>query len=426
MKKKRVFVVIGYFAIAGGAESQAVLLGIEMKKRGFEPLFFSRRPVRKNNQYKIKLEKAGIRVFSPPMWLNETVNIVRKVILRMSLVFYPVYKFVRRKNIEKFILEINYELGDKLERGIFDFVLFLSLSYYYFGHKPCLLHSHRGDFGSRVAVSWAYIFNVPMLYTEHGDLYEDYLRSKKFRELGRFSERNMTHIERNCIVTVLTSGIKERARKIFRPNTKIEVLPNFVEDYEIKPIANSQRLSADSVVLGSIGRLSHEKGFDILIDALNFVNKRCDNFRLEICGDGIEKERLERQILRYGLNGCVKFNQNVGEIEIAEFINSIDIFVLSSRAEGMPLSILSAMACGKPVVATRVGGIPETVIDGVCGILVEPEAPEEMASAIMRLIENPELRKKMGDEGKRRYLQNYTPEVVGERWMQIYEGIEKR
>jgi colanic acid/amylovoran biosynthesis glycosyltransferase len=141
----------------------------------------------------------------------------------------------------------------------------------------------------------------------------------------------------------------------------------------------------------TVARLSPEKGHFVLLDAVSDLRDRGIDVELRIIGDGPSAGALLEAIDRLGLHGAVKL---VGELQpdhVTDELRSADVFCLPSFAEGIPVSIMEAMAVGVPVVTTYVGGIPELAVDGKTALVVPPSSTPELARAIGRLIDEPEL-----------------------------------
>ena len=109
--------------------------------------------------------------------------------------------------------------------------------------------------------------------------------------------------------------------------------------------------------------------------------------------------------------------------DVPEWMNASDIFCLPSLNEGLPTVCIEASACGRPIVATKVGGIPEVVLDGENGILIEPRNPEQLVNAIGQLLDHPELCQRMGEAGRRRVIENYSWQENTEKVKTTYEKL---
>ncbi len=170
--------------------------------------------------------------------------------------------------------------------------------------------------------------------------------------------------------------------------------------------------------LGSLGRLVDAKDFTILFQAVKILNGQGYDVSLEIAGDGIERESLEKAVSELGLQAVVSLP---GIQNGREFLSSIDMFVMSSKREGAPVALLEAMAHGLPIVATAVGGIPETIKDGKEGLLSPPGQPEALAVNIARMIDDQALRVRLGKSAREKVESCYGIENIVSEWETLYE-----
>ena len=163
------------------------------------------------------------------------------------------------------------------------------------------------------------------------------------------------------------------------------------------------------VTVLAVGRLRHPKDFPTLVRAAAAVPPGA--LRVLVAGDGPERAALESDIARLGLAGTVEL---LGErTDVPELLARSDVFALSSRSEGLPMSVLEAMAAELPVVASRVGGVGELVRDGATGTLVPPGDSAALAHALAQLAADPELRARMGAAGRRRAEEEFGLERFG-------------
>ncbi|MGH3080495.1 MAG: glycosyltransferase family 4 protein [Gaiellaceae bacterium] len=177
-------------------------------------------------------------------------------------------------------------------------------------------------------------------------------------------------------------------------------------------------------LLLSVGRFKAPKDFITLARALALLP--ASSFEALIVGDGPERPALEAELRRLGIDDRVRLAGEQGDV--CALLADADAFVLPSRSEGLPVSILEAMAAELPVVASRVGGVPELVVDGESGFLVSPGDPQELATALERLVGDPDLRRRLGAVGRvraetrfnlnafrRAHLELYATELAGRR-----------
>lgn len=175
----------------------------------------------------------------------------------------------------------------------------------------------------------------------------------------------------------------------------------------------------EAQVVTTVARLQPEKGVDILLRAFAGLAPSHPDARLVICGSGREvKLQLQAMIAEAGLQGSVLMCGFRGDVPAV--LAATDVYALPSRAEGLGFSLLEAMASGCPVVASRVGGVPEIVTDGRDGLLVEPENPIALASAIGRLLDSPELRAKLGAAGRATAQERFATERLVARVEELY------
>jgi glycosyltransferase involved in cell wall biosynthesis len=197
------------------------------------------------------------------------------------------------------------------------------------------------------------------------------------------------------------------------PRDRIHVVQNGI-DLPSRPRRRGN--SGKQLVVGTAATLEYPKGVDVLLGAARELG---DAVSVEIFGDGSRRPQLEREADRRRLNA--RFHGHVDGL--AERLRALDVFVLPSRAENFPVAALEAMAAGLPVVATRVGGVPELVVDGETGILVEPDDPAAMAAAIAGLAGDAGRRAALGQAGRRRVEALFSADRMAERMRALYESL---
>ena len=193
------------------------------------------------------------------------------------------------------------------------------------------------------------------------------------------------------------------------PSRLVHVIPHGVEAGE----AREPRNHGQTLVAGVAGNLEHWKGVDVLLEAMKLAVRP---LRLEIFGTGSLLEELQRQAA--GLDA--QFHGFVEDLRDA--LSDLDVFVQPSRAENAPVAVLEAMTAGLPVVGTRVGGIPELVVDGETGILVPPSDPQALATALDSLA-NEQRRAELGQRGRERVTRHFSAEAMARRTVELYEEL---
>jgi sugar transferase (PEP-CTERM/EpsH1 system associated) len=206
----------------------------------------------------------------------------------------------------------------------------------------------------------------------------------------------------------VSAAAAEASRKLGVPGKSVRVLLNGIDLETFRPAGADQSITSDYAATGPtviVARLTPEKDLATLLEAVALVVRRVPTFRLLIAGDGPCRADLEAQAARLGLAEHVVFLGIVRDIP--PLLAGARLFVLSSRSEGISLTLLEAMASGLPIVATRVGGNPEVVADGVTGLLVPSGNPAALAKTIVALYLEPRLAAEMGRAGRERVEEHF-------------------
>lgn len=198
------------------------------------------------------------------------------------------------------------------------------------------------------------------------------------------------------------------------PPRRIHVLPSRIDirRWEPGPPHRPVRLVA-------VARLERHKGMDVLVEAYARLAEQAPPTHLDVYGDGSLRADLERRVTMHRLDAT--FHGHVPGVR--DRLLEADLFVLPSRGENLPITILEAMAIGLPVVATRVGGIAELVQDGVTGLLVEPDHPNGLADALAVLIGDPERRAAMGRAAVRCIADRFDVSEAGTEMLDLYRQL---
>ncbi len=158
----------------------------------------------------------------------------------------------------------------------------------------------------------------------------------------------------------------------------------------------------------SVGRLEREKGHSVLLEALAGLGQRGVPVHLDLVGDGTRLEALQRQARELGIEDRVTFAGAVGQDRIRDHYRRADAFCLPSLGEGIPVVLMEALATGLPAIASNTMGIPELIEDGATGLLVPAGRPDELATAIERLAADPALRRRLGETGRRKVIEEFN------------------
>ena len=192
-------------------------------------------------------------------------------------------------------------------------------------------------------------------------------------------------------ITAISTALGRRAEKLGVPKEKIAIIPNGV-DLELAKNSRSEHVPGRIV---TVARLSWEKGLDYLIRAMPAVIKECPEAHLVMVGEGDRRGEIEGLIQELGIEGRVTLLGRLPHEKTLEEIGKSEVFICPSLAEGLGIVFIEAQACGVAVIGTRVGGIPDVIDDEASGLLVEPKNSEDIEKALIRLLENLELRERL-------------------------------
>jgi len=290
---------------------------------------------------------------------------------------------------------------------------------------PDLIHTHtsKGGVIGRIAARQAKIRRI--VHTVHGFGFHDlsnpirkHLVIYIERFLGRFTDKLI------CVSQeIFQSALAYR----FVPPDKAICIPNSIDLSRFDPdkltgdLFDKFNLTKDATVIGMVGRLDAHKDPITFVNAATYILKEFPDIKFILIGDGPLRATLEQTVRSLQIHNSIIFAG--WSQDVPSLLNDIKIFVLTSLREGLPLTIIEAMAMAKPVVATDIIGNREVVVNGETGFLVPPKDPEGLASAVMRLLRNPELMAEMGRAGRKRAVENYDVKLMVKNTEAVYRQI---
>jgi len=290
------------------------------------------------------------------------------------------------------------------------------------GLKIDILHVHHVPLWQRI---WrtAKLAKIPVVLTEHAKY--SISRSNKLQEACRKAAGTA-----NCFTTVSKDLKDYFVKEIGIPEESITVIPNGVDTSRFAPGPKNgvlRDLLPDKFagkVLISVGRLTEAKDQMTLLSAIELLKKQGRNIFLIVVGDGELRIPLGNEIAQKDLTHCVYLAGS--RSDVYQLLPGVDAFILSSKREGFPMSILEAMAAGLPVIATNVGGIPEIVKDGENGILIPPQDQYSLANAICRVLDDPGFAANLAIRARISIEQSYSIQAITETYTKIYLSILER
>lgn len=323
---------------------------------------------------------------------------------------------LRRRNLETLIVNMESKFNIRALFQIRDFIKAKEIK---------IIHTHgpRGSFYGRLAARWA---GVPIIIsTVHVSLY-DYpvCRLKKgiYIMLDRFTARFCDRII--CVAKALADNLIYKSK--INPD-KVLVIHNGIDLDRFNKIGDAFNLlkelniNVEDKRIGIIGRLSCEKGHIYLLKAVAELRKIFPNLKCLIVGDGLLRKELERISERLEISKNCIFTGTMHNIP--EVLSILDGLVLPSISEGFPMILLEAMAARCPIVATRIGGIPELIENGKTGILVEPRDHQALARAIEELLQNKEKTKEMTSMARLMVEKEFIAEGMVKKIEGVYENL---
>jgi glycosyltransferase involved in cell wall biosynthesis len=283
--------------------------------------------------------------------------------------------------------------------------------------RPQILHTHlyHPNFYGRLASLGLGLKGVV------ASIHNAYTRVKFHRclwnnLLGRFTDR----------ILVSSIQVYQDVRRYDRiPAAKILLMPYGIRmgelDLPLNKAAAKAELGISGFCLGTIGRLEEQKGQEFLLAAIPAIAQQIPDLTVLVVGDGRLRSRLEDQAHTLGIEKIVHFLGT--RRELALLYRAMDIFVLPSLWEGLPLVLLKAMAAGLPVLATKVSGAEDIIIDGENGRLLPPRRPDALARAVLELHSRPELMPAWGQQARETISRAYSLEAMLTRLQIMYEEL---
>jgi len=284
--------------------------------------------------------------------------------------------------------------------------------------RVALIHAHEF---SAILFGWivAMVARVPFVATVHG---KNYFWEKRRRRLA------YRLISRHGRMVAVSQDLKRFVcDRVGIAEERVEVIYNGVAPAQAVAGGETQKcrvelgISGRCPVLGVVGSLYPVKGHRFLLEAMPEVIQRWPQAVLLMIGRGELEPALKEQAERLGIGRNVKF---LGmRQDIPRLLSVVDLVILPSISEGLSLALLEAMAFGKPVVATRVGGNPELIDDGRTGLLVQPEDARDLAAGILRLLSNPGMMREFGRQGAERVRKCFSLGNIADRYQDLYARL---
>lgn len=410
----------------GGAEEHMVTLAAWQQQQGDQSTICLIQAVATQNQYAQRLRAVQVPICQWPVWLSRlcsdwaTQETLLRWLLRgmlpMTLLGTAIISWQRRQPWARAWLSIEGRL-QMLGKRLFDQrheqrLFLLLLTWRYRWSRPDVLHVHSYGAGLEFVLQWAARQKLPVVYQEHST--PDRMERPYYR----------LPIDLNLatLVVAVSSASAQALRQLCQVTQPMVIVPPIVLVNPPIPLSPCAVKPVDQAIhVLTIARLSEEKGLCYLIEAAAHILAVRPAVRFSIYGEGHLVDTLQAQIDHAQIWQQVTLAGGFTRDQLPGIMDSADIFVLPSVTEGFPLALVEAMAWGRPIVATAVGGIPEVVEDGVTALLCPAREASALANAILTLIQNPWQRYNLGTAARRAYEQSdLKPEAIVARFAQIY------
>jgi glycosyltransferase involved in cell wall biosynthesis len=225
-------------------------------------------------------------------------------------------------------------------------------------------------------------------------------------------------------IAVVAQTVADELRGYGLDGKQVDVLGNGVDTHLFHPAEQSQSTQTSEPYLLAAGRLDVRKGLVDLVEAMSHVVERFSAAKLYIAGSGPLEGQLRAKIARLRLERSVRLLGHIRErAEMVQLYQDAAAFVHAAHYEGLPTVLLEAMACGKAIASTAISGILDAIEDGVNGLLVPPQRPEELAEAICCLLEDAGMRTRLGAAARRTVEERFSWQVVGDNYLHCYQAL---
>jgi glycosyltransferase involved in cell wall biosynthesis len=286
-----------------------------------------------------------------------------------------------------------------------------------------IVHAHQYTPFFYAAVARLFRRNRPIVFTEHGRFFPDYRRPK------RVLANRLLLARRDRVVGVGNAVRQALIDNEGLPGKRVEVVYNGID---LAPYAQGAApcradicrefaFSDDDWLIVQVARLDTIKDHPTAIRAFDRVRAARGNARLLLVGEGPTRASIEAEIARRHLQKFVRLAGTRNDVP--RLLKAADVLWLTSKSEGIPLTLIEGMAAGLPVVATNVGGVAEVVDRGTTGLLTPPGDDAALAEAVLRLAAQEDLRRRLGDAGRTRAFERFSEDRMHEGYARIYDEL---
>ncbi len=396
MTPAHVYFVVWWFDRFGGMERHVTDIAKALARTGVRVSVFSETPLARSNQYASELRQAGISVFAP------------------HRIAYALTEQLQRSRA--------FQRGPMSQTAGF---LFRALERHARRSPPDIVHVHGCRMGQHGVIQWAASHRYPSVYTEHVTIAD---------WGGPFVPESPRILATAADAIACVSEYSRASLLGYLPWPRdVHVARHIIRDprppdlADVGPCPPVAWRAGRPVSILAVGRLVSHKGYDTLFQAAALLREEGMALDIRIAGEGEQRAALEALRARLGLADAVTFLGQVDPSRISALWREADIGVMPSLTEGLPLSLVEAMAQAKPIIATRVGGIPEVIRHEHNGLLVESGDAVQLASAIARVVRDPALATRLAAEARKSFeTDGWSESSVTEQTLAIYDEARSR
>lgn len=386
-----------------GSDETLVTYASQLQKAGNQVSVLLMYLHAEEDQYYQRLLEAGV----PVSWIasnlaHTSMGAGRKLAYKIFNTFPGSQRFIRQRT-----LRVVTGLARRHYRRCREFIE---------SQHPDVIHVMTPDPSAMIMIQAGHEAGVPIIYQELGIPYHP-------PDFESYYEQFTSVLPLCAEIAALSPQLIEQCREKLPDPRALSILPIMSDEFVNGRKPNQP--APGKITFGFAARMEELKGPMVLMEAFAVANQQCENIYLNIAGDGSQRQKIATRAKaldvasRYRYHGVYTHPE-----QCRAFMESLDVFVMPSFSEGTPNSIVEAMACGKPIIASEVGGIPD-MIGEESGILVPPGDMSALAEAMLRLAQNPELRRTMGLAAIERYQKLFSPKVVVPLMLETYRRVTR-
>jgi glycosyltransferase involved in cell wall biosynthesis len=304
------------------------------------------------------------------------------------------------------------------------FLIIKQLMHYFGQHQFDILHTHK--YKDNILGSLATYGKIrPRIRTIHG--FPEPFNGFQAVKIGAYQILD-NWVNRLLVDRILAVSRDLRGHLIQHFGAdKVTCIHNAIDIEQIRITHGAEELrkelglDGNEFLIGTMGRLMPVKGLECFLKAAHIIRRQKPHVKFIIAGDGPLKDALQKQAREYGLGEVVLFLGHRNDSH--DILGLLDLFVLSSMSEGIPMVLLEALTLARPVVATRVGGIPEVIESGISGLLIAPGREDELAKSCIALMDDSDYARRLGAAGRQRVVEHFSASAMANNVAEIYRSL---